>query len=121
MSELSNEAALLAALRAAAAAVRYRRVREAVVELRCLAARSSGDAYRDWLAGDETVLAAMTAAVDVLESDGLRVDPDGSPDAHLNRAVHWRGYGAVAVSAPAPRLWRRHREGIDASARTGGG
>ena len=70
-----------------------------MVELRCLAARSGGDACCDWLAGDEPVLAAMAAAVDVLESDGLRVDPDGSPDAHLNRAMRWRGYGRGRVSA----------------------
>jgi hypothetical protein len=99
MSELSNEAALLTALRSATAAVRYRRVRDAVVELRCLAVRSGTDACLGWLAGDGPALATMAAAVDVLESDGLPVDPDDRPDAHRNRAVHWRAYGRGPVGA----------------------
>lgn len=97
MSELSNVAALLATLRSAAAAVRYRRVRQAILELHCLAA--GYDALADWLVGDEPVLAAMTAAVDVLEADGLRVDPGDRPEAHRGRAVHWRRYGRGCVGA----------------------
>lgn len=99
MSELSNVAELLTALRSAAAAVRYRRVRDAVVELRCLTAISGGAGGLDWLAGDGPVLATMSAAVAVLESDGLRVDPGDRPDAHRRRAVHWRAYGRGCVSA----------------------
>jgi hypothetical protein len=99
MSELSNVAALRAALRAAAAAVRYRRVRDALIELRCLAIQSGPDGLLDWLTGDEPTLAVMTAAVDVLETVGLRVDRGHRPDAHLSRAVHWRAYGRGPVGA----------------------
>ncbi|MET4427008.1 hypothetical protein [Mycolicibacterium sp. 624] len=99
MSELSNVDALLAALRSASAAVRYRRVREAIIELRCLAMQSGLNGLLDWLAGDEPVLAAMAAAVNVLESDGLLVDPGVRPDAHRSRALHWRRYGRGCVGA----------------------
>jgi hypothetical protein len=99
MSGLSNVADLLAALRSASAAVRYRRVCDAVIELRCLATGSGPDGLVDWLAGDEPVLAVMAAAVDVLECDGLRVDAGDSPEAHVGRAVHWRTYGRGPVGS----------------------
>jgi hypothetical protein len=99
MTELSNVAALLGALRSAVAAVRYRRIRQTLIELRCLAMEHDIDGLLDWVAGDEAVLAVMAAAVEVLESNGLRVDPTDRPTAHRGRAVHWRSYGRGSVGA----------------------
>ena len=94
LAGLSNVEEALAALDAAAARVRYRRVVDAVAELRCLA----DGPVDEWLASDEVVLAVMTAAVDVVEADGGSVDRGDTPAAHLARAVHWRRYGRGPVS-----------------------
>jgi hypothetical protein len=51
------------------------------------------------LNSEAAVLASMAAAVDVVEADGIRVDPGDHPDAHRLRAVQWRRYGGGPVNA----------------------
>lgn len=86
-------------LDAVGAPVRYRRIRSAVTELRVLAAQSGDDQLAEFLSGDETVLAMMSAAVDVVEAAGLTVDRGDDPRSHLRRAAHWRRYGRGPVNA----------------------
>ncbi|HEX2286328.1 MAG TPA: hypothetical protein VHI10_16155 [Mycobacterium sp.] len=84
---------------AAGAPVRYRRMRSVIAELYALAAQSGDDLLPDFLSTDDTVLAMMTAAVDVVEAAGVRVDRGDDPRAHLRRAVQWRRYGRGPVDA----------------------
>jgi hypothetical protein len=84
-------------LEAAGAPVRYRRVRSAIAELQARAAQSGDERLSDFLATDETVLAVMAAAVDVVEAAGATVDRGDNPTAHLRRAVHWRRYARGPV------------------------
>lgn len=79
------------------AAARYRRVAGAVDQLQTLAVTDV--AVATFLAADQTVLARMTAAVEVVEEMGIPVDPSDQPTAHLHRAVHWRRYGAAPLAA----------------------
>jgi hypothetical protein len=84
---------------AAAAPLRYRRLQKAITELRCLAVLSDDNQLSDFLSTDATVLAVMSAAVDVVEAVGVQVDRDDDAAAHLRRAVHWRRYSRGPVSA----------------------
>jgi hypothetical protein len=84
---------------AAAAPVRYRRLQTAVNELCCIAVLSDDDQLADLLSTDATVLAMMSAAVDVVEAVGVQVDRGDDAAAHLRRAVHWRRYSCGPVSA----------------------
>lgn len=86
-------------LGAAAAPVRYRRIRAAVAELRSLALQSGDARLAEFLSTDETVLAVMAAAVDVVEAAGVRVDRGDDAPAHLRRAVQWRRYSRGPVDA----------------------
>jgi hypothetical protein len=86
-------------IEAAAAPVHYRRIQSALAELRSLAAQSGDTRLAEFLSTDETVLAAMAAAVDVVEAAGVRVDRGGDAAAHLRRAVQWRRYGRGPVDA----------------------
>ena len=52
-----------------------------------------------FLSTDETVLAVMAAAVDVVEAAGVRVDRGEGAAAHLRRAVHWRRYSRGPAGA----------------------
>ena len=103
LSTLGNLAEVTSALDAVAAPVRYRRIADALAELRSLAAGSGDPDFADGVVGlltaDSTVLAVMTAAVDVLEAEGLTVDRGDTPEAHLGRAVRWRRYGRGPVAA----------------------
>jgi hypothetical protein len=74
-------------------------LRGAVAELRSCAVQSDDDALSHLLADDATVLAMMTAAVDVVEAAGLSVDRGDSAAAHLDRAVHWSRYRRGPVNA----------------------
>jgi hypothetical protein len=56
-------------------------------------------ALSDFLRSDDAVLAMTTAAVDVVESEGMSVDRGDDPAAHLRRAVCWRRYGRGPVNA----------------------
>jgi hypothetical protein len=86
-------------IEAAGASVRYRRVRSAITELRSLAVQSDDDRLMQFLSTDETVLAVMAAAVEVVEAAGVEVDRGDDAAAHLRRAVHFRRYGQGPVGA----------------------
>jgi hypothetical protein len=86
-------------IEAAGAPVRYRRVRWALTELNSLAVQSGDQRLAEFLSTDETVLAVMAAAVDVVESAGAAVDRGDNAAAHLRRAVHWRRYSRGPVDA----------------------
>jgi hypothetical protein len=86
-------------IEAAGASVRYRRVRSTITELRSLAVQSDDDRLMQFLSTDETVLAVMAAAVDVVEAAGVEVDRGDDAAAHLRRAVHWRRYSRGPVGA----------------------
>jgi hypothetical protein len=88
LRRLSQVDRVVAQLDAAGAPVRYRRMRTAMTELQALAVQT-----------DETVLAVMTAAVDVVEAAGVVVDRGDDAASHLRRAVHWRRYSRGPVDA----------------------
>lgn len=92
LSELDQ---VMTALDAATASVRYRRVRWALAELQAV----GGPAVAGFLAADDTVIAVMAAAVDVVQAEGLTVDPADNPNAHLCRARRWRQYRDGPVNA----------------------
>ena len=95
LRRLSEVDRVVAAIGAAAAPVRYRRVRWALSELRAV----GGPAVGRFLSADATVIAVMAAAVDVVEADGLTVDPGDDRNAHLCRARRWRHYRDGPVNA----------------------
>jgi hypothetical protein len=70
-----------------------------VSELHYLAVQSGDKRLVEFLSTDETVLAVMAAAVDVIEAAGVAVDPGDDAAAHLRRAVHWRRYSRGPVDA----------------------
>lgn len=92
---LSHVDRVLTAIDAAAAPVRYRRVRWALAELRAV----GGEEVGRFLAADDTVLAVMAAAVDVVQADGLTVEAGTRRDDHLCRARRWRRYRDGPVNA----------------------
>jgi hypothetical protein len=71
-------------------------VLDAVAELETLAV--SDRRIAEFLSCDDTVVARMAAAVDVVEAAGLNVDRCDSAAAYLRRAVGWQRYkhGPVA-------------------------
>ncbi len=75
---------------------RYRRVLDAVAELETIAVTDRR--ISEFLAHDDTVVARMMAAVEVVEAVGITVDRDDTAPAHLRRAMHWQSYrrGPVA-------------------------
>ncbi|MCV7361665.1 P-loop NTPase family protein [Mycolicibacterium neworleansense] len=95
LRRLSEVDRVAAAVAAAAAGARYRRVRRALAELRAV----GGGAVGRFLAADDTVLAVMAAAVEVVQGEGLAVDPGDDRDAHLCRARRWRCYRDGPVNA----------------------
>ena len=99
LAGVGNADEVVAALEAVAAPVRYRRLRSAVVELRCLAVEFDDSALSQLLVSDVTAMATMTAAVDVVTSAGLSVDRGDTAAAHLDRALAWRRYGRGPVNA----------------------
>jgi hypothetical protein len=99
LRRLSQTDRVVAHLDAAGAPVRYRRVRQAVTELHTLALQSGDSRLTEFLSTDATVLAVMTAAVDVVEAAGANVDTGDDAASHLRRAVHWRRYSHGPVNA----------------------
>jgi hypothetical protein len=99
LHRLSNVEAVLGRLSAVAAPVRYRRLRTALAEIHSLAVQLDDERLLRLLNSEVAVLATMTAAVDVVEADGIRVDPGDHPTAHLRRAAQWRRYGQGPVDA----------------------
>lgn len=98
LARLGNLDEVMSALDAASAPVRYRRMSVALAETRSLAVQLGDARLADLLVADATVMAAMSAAVDVLEADGLSVDRGDTPVAHLDRAIRWRRYGRGPVN-----------------------
>ena len=76
---------------------RYRRVLDAVAELETLAV--TDDRISDFLSADDTVIARMAAAVEVIEATGGQVDARDDPPAHLRRAVRWQRYSRGPTAA----------------------
>lgn len=99
LAGLGNLEEVLAALHDVAARARYRRLRVAMAELCALAVQSDDVPLADLLVSDAAVLAAMSAAVDVVQADGVSVDRGDTVAAHLDRAIRWRGYGRGPVNA----------------------
>jgi hypothetical protein len=102
LRRLSQVDRVTAQLAAIGAEVRYRRMESALVSLRAMAA-GGASAVAEFLSCDDTVLAAMAAAVDVVAAAGLTVDGADDPSAHLQRALHWHRYSR----GPVNRLHRR--------------
>jgi hypothetical protein len=75
---------------------RYRRVLDAVAGLETIAV--TDQRISEFLAHDDTVVARMMAAFEVVEAVGITVDRDDTAAAHLRRAMHWQSYrrGPVA-------------------------
>jgi hypothetical protein len=99
LRRISRVEEAVAVVDGAAASVRYRRVRKAIAELHALATRSRDQELAGFLATDDTVLAVMAAAVEVVEADGMHVDRGDNLQAHRRRAVYWRRYGSGPVGA----------------------
>jgi hypothetical protein len=88
LHDLSGIDAVVAKLRALGAPLRYRRVLDAVAELEAMAV--TDPCIGEFLARDDTVVARMRDAIDVVEATGLTVDRGRTAAAHLNRATHWQ-------------------------------
>lgn len=108
---------VVAALASLLAEARYRRVGSACAALEAIAA-AGDDGVAAFLREDDTVIACMAAAVDVVQTAGITVDPSDDPAAHLRRAAHWQRYRCGPVNAVhtacasdiargSLRLWRR--------------
>jgi hypothetical protein len=78
------------------AQVYYRRVLDAVTELETLSV--TDPRAGQFLSRDDTVLARMAAAVDVVEAAGMHVDRCDNAAAYLRRAVGWQGYSRGPVA-----------------------
>jgi hypothetical protein len=102
LRRLSQVDRVVGRLAAVGAEVRYRRMESALASLRVMAA-CGVPTVAEFLSRDDTVLAAMAAAVDVVAAAGLTVDGDDDPSAHLQRALHWHRYSR----GPVNRLHRR--------------
>jgi hypothetical protein len=96
LRRLSRLDRVLERLAAVGAQARYERIRTALVRLHAMAATGT-PGLAEFLACDETVIAVMAAAVDVVEAAGMPVETDDEPQAHLNRALHWHRYSRGPV------------------------
>jgi hypothetical protein len=76
--------------------VHYQRVLDAVADLETLAVTDCR--VGEFLSRDDTVIARMTAAVNVVEAAGMRVDRCDSAAAYLRRAVGWQRYSRGPVA-----------------------
>ncbi len=99
LRDLGNVDEVMAALHARAAEVRYRRVRTALAEVRALAVQRKDDALAGLVTSDAAAMAAMSAAVDVVEADGMSVERGDTVAEHRERAIRWRAYGRGPVTA----------------------
>jgi hypothetical protein len=114
--------AVVAKIMALGAEVRYRRVLDAVAALEAQAV--SGDRWRisEFLAHDDTVVARMAAAADLVEADIGPVGEGSDPGAHLSQALQWQRYGsgspvsdlhracAADITRGSLRLWSRAQQ-----------
>jgi hypothetical protein len=97
LRRLSRVDAIVDRVDAVGTAVHYRRLLDGVAQLEALAV--SDNRIGDFLSCDDTVVARMAAAVNVVEAAGLTVDPADDPAAHLRRAARWQRYSLGPVSA----------------------
>jgi hypothetical protein len=97
LRRLSRIDAVVASIRAAGAEVNYRRLLGAVAELEALAVTDRRAAT--FLSRDDTVIARMLAAIDVVEAAGQPVERCHHPAAQLRQALHWQRYSRGPVSA----------------------
>jgi hypothetical protein len=81
---------------AVGAQVRYQRLLDAVAELQTLAVADPRVAA--FLIRDDTVVARMAAAVDVVEAAGMKVDRCRDAAGYLRRAVGWHRYSRGPVA-----------------------
>jgi hypothetical protein len=100
LRQLSGVDGVVAVLAELVAEAGYRRVRSTVHALEAI--MSTADAgiagpVFTFLTDDDTAMARMAAAVDVVEAAGMAVDPGDDPKAHLRRASYWRRYGSGPV------------------------
>ncbi|MGO8767458.1 MAG: hypothetical protein ACLQIK_08875 [Mycobacterium sp.] len=103
LRRLSGVDAVCRAVAAVGAEVRYRRVLDAVADLEALAV--GNERIGAFLSRDDTVLARMTAAMEMAEAAGLEPADSGpvpnrrdDPDGHLPRAARWQRYGRGSAS-----------------------
>ncbi len=94
LRRLGNIDEVHAGLRAVSAALRYRRLQSALTRLRTQAARTGDQRLAAILAGDAAVLAAASAATEVLAADGL----DACSGEPVQRAVRWQRYSRGPVN-----------------------
>lgn len=97
LRRLSRIDAVTASIAAAGAGVHYQRMLDAVAKLEALAVTDRRAA--EFLSRDDTVIARMSAAVDVVEAAGVPVERCRQPAAQLRRAAHWQRYSRGPVSA----------------------
>ncbi|MBO0864233.1 MAG: hypothetical protein J2P16_04075, partial [Mycobacterium sp.] len=97
LRRLSRIDAVVHKINAAGAEVHYQRMLDAVAELEALAVTDRRAA--EFLSRDDTVIARMAAAVQVVEAAGLPVERCDQPAALLRRAVRWQRYSRGPVSA----------------------
>jgi hypothetical protein len=98
------------------AQARYRRMLGASAELQTLAV--TDPQIGEFLSRDDTVVARMAAAIDVVEAAGINVDRCDSAEAYLRRAVGWQRYrrgpvtglhhaGGADIVRGSLRLWSK--------------
>jgi hypothetical protein len=80
------------------AQVYYQRLLDAAAELETLAVTDRR--VGEFLSRDDTVVARMMAAVDVVEAVGMNVDHTDTAAAHLRRALDWHRYRRGPVAGP---------------------
>jgi hypothetical protein len=97
LRRLSRIDAVIDKINAAGAEVHYQRMLDAVAELEALAVADQRAA--EFLSRDDTVIARLAAAVEVVEAAGLPVERCHQPAALLRRAVRWQRYSRGPVSA----------------------
>lgn len=112
---------VVAALAPMLAEAGYQRLRWARTALEAIAA-TGDERLAALLHDDDTAIACMAAAVDVVQAAGMAVDPGDDPAAHVRRAAHWHLYRSGPVNAVhtacgadivrgSLRLWRRAQSG----------
>jgi hypothetical protein len=95
LHRLSNIDEVVAGVHAAAAPLRYQRLRAAMIRLHALAARTADQRLTGLLTADIAVLATMDAATEVLRAAGV----DADRDEPLRLAVRGQRYSRGPVNA----------------------
>ncbi|GFG73935.1 hypothetical protein [Mycobacterium botniense] len=125
---VSNADAVVDRLTALGSEACYLRVCDAVTELEALAVTDPN--VGEFLCCDDTVIARMDAAADVLDAAGMGVERCDGRAAYLARAVRWTQYSRRRVSPVqracsadlargSLRLWARTGGSVSIAARSG--